>query len=598
MLKNSMSTLVLPNFHKTTENCLNFRNSLNVDSNLPNIPPVSNWNYDDTSTYASDFNVQSSNPNMMDNEMLSNHIVNHYHNAQTILNSSKQSLPHHLPSYGDSGCLSLTDETSMISVKHSTSTPVHTVDNDSTPTSHASTATISPINIDSLDNISETQIAAVTPSKVDINSNSMKDYYTVASTTTNSTTISDNTNNYLLNEEKYMKITNYSENKTPLIKQTTEDYKRNWDVLNTSNIIKIKQQDEINQDESHSDSELNLSSESISRKNRADVKIQPYALRGNIEVFRCPLCSKDEIFSRGHLTNHLQDHQSNFKREDYKHVCCFCFSELSSNSSLERHLLTHTNHRPFNCNLCDKAFTTNGNLSRHVRTSHQVKTTVVTNLTSFTSTGSTSPIYPHTSQQPTFLPNWYQSSTNSYMSPISNVYSKTKTPSQHTTEINKYQDVGNPIQKSSVKQPDSSNYGMSSSKKLKSQQRNDPIQNRESRSSNSQVNLIQSLSNSYNKQCDVTEKSCIKDEPNTSFNENEYIKPIKFTSINANECQTDCLSTSYTDNLMDYSTNYSKHEQCRNDNFDKLNTVYSWVTQQTKHNWTYSVFRKLLDTIG
>ncbi|KAH8849684.1 Ras-responsive element-binding protein 1 [Schistosoma japonicum] len=409
----------------------------------------------------------------------------------------------------------------------------------------------------------------------------MKDYCIVASTTTNSNIISDNTNNYSLNEVKHMKTINYSEeNKTPLIKQSIEEYKRNWDVLNASNIIKIKQQDETNQDESHSDSELNLSSESISRKNRADVKIQPYALRGNIEVFRCPLCSKDEIFSRGHLTNHLQDHQSNFKREDYKHVCCFCFSELSSNSSLERHLLTHTNHRPFNCNLCDKAFTTNGNLSRHVRTSHQVKTTTVTNLTSFTSTASTSPtIHSHTTQQSTFLPNWYQSSTNLYMSPISNVYSKTKTSIQHTTEMNEYQDVDNYMQKSSVKQLDLNNHGINSSKKLKFQQANNLFQNRENRCSTSKVNLVQSISNSYNKQCIITDKSCIKNEPNTSSNESESIKPIKFTSINSKECQIDCssnLSTSSTDNLMDYSINYSKQEQCKDDNFDKFNTIYSW----------------------
>lgn len=67
-------------------------------------------------------------------------------------------------------------------------------------------------------------------------------------------------------------------------------------------------------------------------------------MRGNVEVFRCPLCAKDEIISRSHLTSHLHIHQSTFKSEDYKHVCCFCHSELSSNSSLERHLLTHTSN--------------------------------------------------------------------------------------------------------------------------------------------------------------------------------------------------------------------------------------------------------------
>ncbi|KAM7538648.1 hypothetical protein Aperf_G00000058509 [Anoplocephala perfoliata] len=105
-----------------------------------------------------------------------------------------------------------------------------------------------------------------------------------------------------------------------------------------------------------------------------DFELQPYACKDGIELFNCPLCSTVDIATRAELTSHLQQHQNNQRREDGKHVCCFCSSELSSNSSLERHLLTHTNHRPFACSLCDKAFTTNGNLSRHRRTSHLANT--------------------------------------------------------------------------------------------------------------------------------------------------------------------------------------------------------------------------------
>nr|VZI03177.1 unnamed protein product [Spirometra erinaceieuropaei] len=111
------------------------------------------------------------------------------------------------------------------------------------------------------------------------------------------------------------------------------------------------------------------------RRNREEVKLQPYACKEGVELFSCPICSMPEIATRAQLTIHLQQHQTNLKRGDGKHVCCFCSCELSSNSSLERHLLTHTNHRPFVCNLCDKAFTTNGNLSRHRRTSHQLAST-------------------------------------------------------------------------------------------------------------------------------------------------------------------------------------------------------------------------------
>ncbi|XP_018649310.1 putative zinc finger protein [Schistosoma mansoni] len=477
--------------------------------NLPNLPPVSNWNYEDTTTYISNLNLQNSIPNIIDN-----HMISHYQSTQNLLNSSKQSLPSSLllPSYADSGCLSLNDETSMINVNHSTSTPVHIVDNDSTtPTSHISTTTISPINIDSLDNMmNETQIIVVSPNNNQTNSITIKDHSKITTTvnpstiTVNTNTTCTNTNNDQLIEQKPLRIVNYSEeNQTPLIKQSMDEYKRNLNMLNlSSNMVKNKQTDEIHQDESHSDSELNLSTESINRKNRAEVKIQPYALRGNIEVFRCPLCSKDEIFSRGHLTNHLQDHQSNFKREDYKHVCCFCFSELSSNSSLERHLLTHTNHRPFNCNLCDKAFTTNGNLSRHIRTSHQAKATTIVL-----------------------------------------IYKNHR-----------------------VKSSDLNNHGIDSSKMLKSHSGNDVCM--------SKMNLLQSTSNN-NKQSNMNTGSCINNLQNTPsyLNKTLQMEPIKFTSINSEEYQTDYSPN----NLMDRSTNYIKHEQQNKDeNLNKFTEIESW----------------------
>ncbi|KER26370.1 hypothetical protein T265_06354 [Opisthorchis viverrini] len=234
---------------------------------------------------------------------------------------------------GDS--LSLTEDYSQGAGRHSTSTPLTTRDSSDLPTT-GTMPTISPTNCDSLDRIRDGLFGSAP--KLDI---SVDPANTIVDTIV-STPVSGSA---AFNPQTYL----------------------------STQTCRSSEMEEQYAGGSHSDSELNLSSDSARRRNREDIKIQPYALRGSVEVFRCPLCEKDEIFSRGQLTHHLQEHQSHFKRDDYKHVCCFCFSELSSNSSLERHLLTHTNHRPFNCFYCDKAFTTNGNLSRHVRTSHQVK---------------------------------------------------------------------------------------------------------------------------------------------------------------------------------------------------------------------------------
>lgn len=44
----------------------------------------------------------------------------------------------------------------------------------------------------------------------------------------------------------------------------------------------------------------------------------------------------------------------------HMHVCRLCDKLLSSSSSLDRHMLTHSGERPFVCKRCHMTFTTNG----------------------------------------------------------------------------------------------------------------------------------------------------------------------------------------------------------------------------------------------
>ncbi|XP_011315168.1 ras-responsive element-binding protein 1 [Fopius arisanus] len=89
--------------------------------------------------------------------------------------------------------------------------------------------------------------------------------------------------------------------------------------------------------------------------------------------YPCPACPLVLTSSRD-LTNHLRGHNSPRStdysgEEDYS--CGVCHKVLSSASSLDRHVLVHSGERPFKCKYCDMAFTTNGNMNRHLRTAHR-----------------------------------------------------------------------------------------------------------------------------------------------------------------------------------------------------------------------------------
>ncbi|XP_015930163.2 zinc finger protein 236 isoform X1 [Parasteatoda tepidariorum] len=72
----------------------------------------------------------------------------------------------------------------------------------------------------------------------------------------------------------------------------------------------------------------------------------------------CKLCENPEK-----LFFHIKQHH-----EKDATKCVLCGRELSSKSSLDRHLLIHAKWQPYKCSHCNKQFSTNGNMHRHKKT--------------------------------------------------------------------------------------------------------------------------------------------------------------------------------------------------------------------------------------
>jgi len=51
-----------------------------------------------------------------------------------------------------------------------------------------------------------------------------------------------------------------------------------------------------------------------------------------------------------------------------RHLCQWCPAAFATSSSLNKHILTHTDERKFKCPFCEKAFHSKGNLEKHIRT--------------------------------------------------------------------------------------------------------------------------------------------------------------------------------------------------------------------------------------
>ncbi|KAL4235420.1 Ras responsive element binding protein [Mactra antiquata] len=83
------------------------------------------------------------------------------------------------------------------------------------------------------------------------------------------------------------------------------------------------------------------------------------------EKFICPVCHTS-LSNLHDLTVHIRSHNTPVSGSQ-SNSCKICGKVLSSQSSLDRHMLVHSGERPFVCKVCNMSFTTNGNMHRHSR---------------------------------------------------------------------------------------------------------------------------------------------------------------------------------------------------------------------------------------
>uniref|UniRef100_A0A672N0A9 C2H2-type domain-containing protein n=1 Tax=Sinocyclocheilus grahami TaxID=75366 RepID=A0A672N0A9_SINGR len=81
----------------------------------------------------------------------------------------------------------------------------------------------------------------------------------------------------------------------------------------------------------------------------------------NSRPFKCQVCLKSFRY-QGHLQLHVRIH----KKKVYD--CPVCHKRFGAPSKLKRHCLIHRNQRPFECSICCRAFRECCHLKAHIRT--------------------------------------------------------------------------------------------------------------------------------------------------------------------------------------------------------------------------------------
>lgn len=87
------------------------------------------------------------------------------------------------------------------------------------------------------------------------------------------------------------------------------------------------------------------------------------------KTFSCPEC-KLVVASRRDLKQHMKFHKDG---PELKLFCKECSFVTDCKSRLQRHLVVHSNVKPFHCGICDYKATQKEHVLRHLRSQHKVE---------------------------------------------------------------------------------------------------------------------------------------------------------------------------------------------------------------------------------
>jgi KRAB domain-containing zinc finger protein len=80
----------------------------------------------------------------------------------------------------------------------------------------------------------------------------------------------------------------------------------------------------------------------------------------NDKPYKCDVC--DKVFSQNHhLQRHIRTHNG-----DKPYKCDVCGKVFSLNHRLQIHFRTHTGDKPYKCGICGKGFSENGSFATYI----------------------------------------------------------------------------------------------------------------------------------------------------------------------------------------------------------------------------------------